>query len=67
MGCRDLMALQHAADEALLKGRYIHTSGHWNNPLGKLTPSGFKLVYINAPSADGARVQHPHIPDWKLL
>jgi len=22
-----------AADEALLKGRYIHTSGHWNTPL----------------------------------
>ncbi|WAC45226.1 DUF2235 domain-containing protein [Pseudomonas sp. SL4(2022)] len=56
-----------AADEALLKGRYIHTSGHWNNPLGKLTPSGFKLVYINAPSADGARLQHPHVPDWTLL
>jgi hypothetical protein len=67
VGCRDLAALQYAADEALLKGRYIHTSGHWNNPLGKLTPSGLKLVYINAPSADGARLQHPHVPDWKLL
>jgi hypothetical protein len=55
------------ADEALLKGRYIHTSGHWNNPLGKVTPSGFKLVYINAPSADGVRLQHPHVPDWTLL
>jgi hypothetical protein len=55
-----------AADEAILKGRYIHTSGHWNNPLGKRTPSSLKLVYINAPSADGVRLQHPHVPDWKL-
>lgn len=55
------------ADEALLKERYIHTSGHWNNPLGKVTPSGFKMIYINAPSADGVRLQHPHVPDWTLL
>jgi len=54
-------------DEALLKAKYIHTSGHWNHPLGKTMPGGLKVVYINAPSANGARVQHPHIPDWTLF
>ncbi|TLX56314.1 DUF2235 domain-containing protein [Stutzerimonas nosocomialis] len=56
-----------AADEALLKERYIHTSAHWNPPLGKATPSGLKVVYIHAPHADGVRIQHPHVPDWTLL
>ncbi|MDH1265194.1 DUF2235 domain-containing protein [Pseudomonas sp. GD03944] len=55
------------AEEALLKGRYIHRSAHWNNPLGKVTHNGLKMVYINAPTADGVRAHHPHVPDWTLL
>ncbi|MGE8497887.1 MAG: T6SS phospholipase effector Tle1-like catalytic domain-containing protein [Pseudomonas sp.] len=55
------------AEEALLKSRYIHRSAHWNNPLGKATHNGFKMVYINAPTADGVRIHHPHVPDWTLL
>lgn len=54
-------------EEELLMRRYIHVSAHWNNPIGKRTPSGFKLVYINAPNADGIRQQHPHVPDWTLF
>jgi hypothetical protein len=50
------------ADETLLKLKYIHTSAHWNHPLGKSGNRGLKLVYINAPTADAVRVQHPHVP-----
>ncbi|MBA1275699.1 phospholipase effector Tle1 domain-containing protein [Stutzerimonas azotifigens] len=56
-----------AADEALLKERYIHVSAHWNHPLGKAMPSGLQMVYINAPNANGVRVQHPHVPEWTIL
>lgn len=56
-----------AADETLLRERYIHVSGHWNHPLGKVTPTGLKIVYINSPTRDAARVVHPHVPDWSLL
>jgi len=55
------------AEEELLQRRYIHISARWNNPLGRRTPSGLKLIYINAPSPDGIRRQHPHVPDWNLL
>jgi hypothetical protein len=55
------------SEESLLKSRYIHISANWNNPLGKQSPSDFKLVYINAPCPDGIRVQHPHVPDWTLF
>ena len=54
------------ADEALLKLRYIHVSAHWNHPLGKRGNSGLKIVYINAPTADAVRMQHPHIAEWTL-
>ena len=54
-------------EEALLKNHYIHVSAHWNNPTGKRAPSGATLIYINAPSADGIRQQHPHVPEWTLL
>lgn len=49
-------------EEALLKLRYIHMSAHWNHPLdttGQREPS---VLYINAPTADAVRVQHPHAP-----
>lgn len=55
------------AEEALLKKHYIHVSAHWNNPTGKRAPSGATLIYINAPSPDGVRRQHPHVPEWTLL
>ncbi|HCJ28534.1 MAG TPA: hypothetical protein DHV63_04435 [Pseudomonas sp.] len=55
------------AEEEWLKRRYIHISAHRNNPLKKRTPSGVDLIYINSPSTDGIRRQHPHVPDWTLL
>jgi hypothetical protein len=54
------------ADEAQLKLRYIHTSAHWNHPQGKRGNSGLKIVYINAPTADAVRMQHPHVAEWTL-
>ncbi|BBP70315.1 hypothetical protein PHLH6_23190 [Pseudomonas sp. Seg1] len=53
-------------DESLLRLKYIHTSANWNHPLGRTDGSGIDAVYINAPTEDAVRVQHPHIPDWKL-
>lgn len=53
-------------EEQLLKLKYIHTSANWNHPLGRRDGSGISAVYINAPTADSIRVQHPHVPDWKL-
>ncbi|OLF54650.1 T6SS phospholipase effector Tle1-like catalytic domain-containing protein [Pseudomonas chlororaphis] len=54
------------AEETMLKLRYIHLSAHWNHPLGKRDGGSLKVVYINAPTADAVRVQHPHVPDWTL-
>ncbi|MCB2256593.1 DUF2235 domain-containing protein [Pseudomonas chlororaphis] len=54
------------AEESLLKLRYIHLSAHWNHPFGKQDGGSLKVVYINAPTADAVRVQHPHVPDWTL-
>lgn len=53
----------YPTEEALLKLRYIHTSAHWNNPLDDSNQHELKLFYINAPTEDGVRVQHPHVPD----
>jgi hypothetical protein len=53
-------------EEQLLKLKYIHTSANWNHPLGRRDGSGIRSVYINAPTADSIRVQHPHVPDWTL-
>lgn len=55
------------AEAGMLRNRYIHTSAHWSNPLGKRTHTGASLVYINAPTPDGARRHHPHVPEWTLL
>lgn len=49
-------------EEVMLKLRYIHTSAHWNHPLDKSARRETKLLYINAPTADAVRVQHPHVP-----
>jgi hypothetical protein len=52
------------AEEQLLKLKYIHTSANWNPPRklqGSTPRTG--LVYFNAPTTDGIRVQHPHVPD----
>ncbi|AZD60364.1 Secreted protein Hcp [Pseudomonas chlororaphis subsp. aurantiaca] len=54
------------AEETILKLRYIHLSAHWNHPLGKQNGGSLKVVYINAPTVDAVRVQHPHVPDWTL-
>ncbi|QQZ39653.1 DUF2235 domain-containing protein [Pseudomonas sp. SK3(2021)] len=54
------------AEETMLKLRYIHLSAHWNHPLGKQDGGSLKVVYINAPTVDAVRVQHPHVPDWTL-
>ncbi|OLF53574.1 T6SS phospholipase effector Tle1-like catalytic domain-containing protein [Pseudomonas chlororaphis] len=53
-------------EENMLKLRYIHLSAHWNHPFGKQNGGSLKVVYINAPTADAVRVQHPHVPDWTL-
>ncbi|EJM13529.1 hypothetical protein PMI21_04156 [Pseudomonas sp. GM18] len=53
-------------EEQLLKLKYIHTSANWNHPLGRRDGNGINAVYINAPTADAIRVQHPHVPDWTL-
>ncbi|MBS4086134.1 T6SS phospholipase effector Tle1-like catalytic domain-containing protein [Pseudomonas rustica] len=53
-------------EEELLKLKYIHTSANWNHPLGRQDGSGIEAVYINAPTENSIRVQHPHVPDWKL-
>ncbi|RON43682.1 T6SS phospholipase effector Tle1-like catalytic domain-containing protein [Pseudomonas frederiksbergensis] len=53
-------------EEQLLKLKYIHTSANWNHPLGKTDGSGIEAVYINAPTEDAIRVQHPHVPDRTL-
>ena len=55
-----------AEEEQLLKLKYIHTSANWNHPQGRRDGSGLRAVYINAPTEDGIRVQHPHVADWKL-
>lgn len=53
-------------EDQLLKLKYIHTSANWNHPLGRRDGSGIRAVYINAPTEDSIRVQHPHVADWKL-
>ncbi len=53
-------------EERLLKLKYIHTSANWSHPLGRNDGSGLRAVYINAPTQDSIRVQHPHVPDWTL-
>lgn len=49
------------AEEAQLKLRYIHTSAHWNNPVTQKHGWGLKVLYFNAPTENGVRVQHPHV------
>jgi hypothetical protein len=49
------------AEELLLKQRYIHTSASWNNPMTGKHGEGWTLLYFNAPTDDGIRVQHPHV------
>ncbi len=56
-----------SAEETLLRQRYIHVSAHWNNPIKTHAAGGLGLFYINAPSPDGVRHRHPHVPDWSLL
>jgi hypothetical protein len=54
------------AEERLLKLKYIHTSANWNPPTilqGSTPRTSAELLYFNAPTADGIRVQHPHVPD----
>lgn len=54
-------------EEHMLKLKYIHVSANWNHPLGRKDGGGVKAVFINAPTPDGIRVQHPHVPDWTLF
>lgn len=50
------------AEDALLRRHYIHTSAHWNHPLGKEEGGGLTLIYLNSPMEDGVRVRHSHVP-----
>ena len=47
-------------EEGQLKLRYIHTPANWNNPITEKHGQGWKLLYFNAPTENGIRVQHPH-------
>ncbi|AOE83935.1 T6SS phospholipase effector Tle1-like catalytic domain-containing protein [Pseudomonas sp. TCU-HL1] len=54
------------AEERLLQLHYIHCSAHWNPPArlqGQTPRTGIPLTFVNAPTADGQRVRHPHTPD----
>ena len=54
------------AEEQLLKLHYIHSSANWNPPAamrGSEPRTSIKVLYFNAPTTDGVRVQHPHVPD----
>ncbi|WP_285430116.1 PAAR domain-containing protein [Pseudomonas sp. fls2-241-R2A-110] len=54
------------AEEQLLRLKYIHTSASWNPPTilqGSTPRTSAELLYFNAPTTDGIRVQHPHVPD----
>ncbi len=53
-------------EEQTLKLKFIHTSANWNHPLGRNDGSGIRALYINAPTQDAIRVQHPHVPDWTI-
>lgn len=57
------------AEQGLLKLRYIHMSANWSNPLGSNPERGVNLRYTNAPTHDGVRVRHPHVPDssWRTF
>lgn len=52
-------------EERLLKLHFIHISANWDAPrlLRGSTPRiSAELLYFNAPTLDGVRVQHPHVP-----
>ncbi|MDR6607817.1 phospholipase effector Tle1 domain-containing protein [Pseudomonas synxantha] len=52
-----------AAEEQLLKFRYIHQSAHWNPTfLSGPRSTRFELAYAHVPTADAVRVHHPHVP-----
>ncbi|BCX68323.1 phospholipase effector Tle1 domain-containing protein [Pseudomonas izuensis] len=56
-----------AAEEQMLKLRYIHQSAHWNPTfLSGPSTTRFELAYAHVPTADSARVHHPHVPEWTL-
>lgn len=46
-----------AAEEALLRLRYIHLSAHWNAAKG-LRDSEIEVLFINRPTEDGRRTEH---------
>lgn len=58
-----------ADEDRLLKLKYIHMSSNWSNPIGGSRERGLTLRYTNAPTHNGVRVRHPHVPDsnWKLF
>ena len=54
------------SEEVVLNHRYIHFSAHWNNPFGKKTASGIRLIYFNAPNMGNVRRLHPHVAEWSF-
>lgn len=64
--CEHFLAVDYSttpAEERLLQLKYIHCSAHWNPPArlqGQTPRTGIKLIFINAPTADGRRECHPH-------
>ncbi|MHC8351661.1 DUF2235 domain-containing protein [Pseudomonas sp. RT4P38] len=57
------------AEQKLLKLKYIHMSANWSNPIGASRERGLTIRYTNAPTDDGVRVRHPHVPDsnWRTF
>ncbi|MET0848654.1 MAG: DUF2235 domain-containing protein [Pseudomonas sp.] len=58
-----------SVEEKLLKLKYIHMSANWSNPIGASRERGLTIRYTNAPTSDGVRVRHPHVPDsdWRTF
>ena len=70
--CDKILAGNYQLDpveEKLLKLKYIHTSANWSNPIGASRERGVTVRYTNAPTDDGVRVRHPHVPDsnWRTF
>lgn len=47
------------AELALLYGRYIHLSAHWNTSVGK-TNAGLPIIFVNRPAQHNIRSVHPN-------
>jgi len=56
-------------EDRLMTLKYIHMSANWSNPIGSSRERGLNIRYTNAPTENGIRVRHPHVPDssWRVF